>query len=590
MNLIFDPWIPVRREDGERGIIAPWQITEDIEANPIVAVASPRPDFDGALTQFLIGLLQTTCTPPDAFTWRRWRREAPTAEILRERFATVAHAFVLQADYGPLFMQERFADLSRTKNHPISYLLIGAATDSTRNQNIDLFQKRVRNSDECLCPSCAASALFTLQTFAPSGGGGGDGKFTSIRGGGPLTTIVLGRNLWETGWLNVVTGTDFITGQPGERLFPWLKLSAFISDKEPVKTVHSTDMESCHVFWGMPRRILLDLQPNNHRRPCLGCGEDVGDTACAGYWDMSGGLTYQQQVSSAKKAAWIHPRHPLSPYNEGDDKRPTAVHPQPGGIGYRHWLGLVENSADGKTQRLPAAVIEQFRSRVPEDGRIWAFGFDMDNMKARCWYDATMPLLHMDGELSAILSAHLGNMVRTARYVSGLVMSAVIKATLLDAQKKTADDGHGSYVVWRWPRDLLAKLKRTPTEKSDAIEGKVNASGEELASRVENSLLSAPMNARSQFWATTESSFFMRALELRGALLSGGDELAVLDDWRGDLAKAARSVFLSFTQVGDFDATDPRRVALAQFELDRSVEGPKCRDLLGLPQPTRSAV
>ncbi len=319
MNLIFDPWIPVRRVDGGRVIIAPWQIAEGIKANPIVAVASPRPDFDGALTQFLIGLLQTTCTPPDVFTWRKWRREAPAAEILRERFAGVAQAFDLRADEGPLFMQERFAQPRRAKNHPISYLLIGAATDSTRNQNIDHFQKRVREGDECLCSKCAATALYTLQTFAPSGGGGGDGKFTGLRGGGPLSTIMLGRHLWETCWFNVVTGTDLNTVPPSEKLLPWLKLSAFISEMKPVKTVHSTDMEACHIYWGMPRRILLDFQPNHGKRSCLGCGEDVGEMGCASYWDMSGGLTYQQQVGSAKKVSWIYPRHPLSPYNEGDD-------------------------------------------------------------------------------------------------------------------------------------------------------------------------------------------------------------------------------------------------------------------------------
>lgn len=587
MNLIYDPWIPVRRADGSRETIAPWQLTEDGASNPIVAVASPRPDFDGALTQFLIGLLQTTCAPPDTFTWRQWRRQPPDSDALRGQFASVAHAFELHATEGPIFMQESFTDLAKAKSHPISYLLIGAATDSTRNQNIDHFQKRVRDGEEGLCQKCAAAALFTLQTFAPSGGGGGDGKFTSLRGGGPLSTIMLGKHLWETCWLNVVTGSDFVIGTPDEKLFPWLKLSAFINGEEPVKTVHSTDMHASHVYWGMPRRILLDFKPDDGRFVCRACGESAGEMLCETYWDMSGGLTYQQQVGSAKKVSWIHPRHPLSPYNEGEDKRPTAVHPQPGGIGYRHWLGLVENSTDGKTSRLPATVVEQFRSRVREDGRIWAFGFDMDNMKARCWYDATMPLLFADGEQAAILSAHIGSMVKAARYVSGLVMSAVIKATLLEAQKKV-DDGHGWHVVWKWPRDLLAKLKRTPTEKSDAIEGKVNASGEELESRVENSLLTAPMNGRAQFWTVTEAAFFVRALEMRDVLAAGGDERAILEGWRIDMLKAARAVFASFAQIGDFDAADPRRAALAQFEMDRYINGQKLRDLLGLPQPARN--
>lgn len=70
MNLIYDKWIPVRKADGSRDTIAPWEITKD----NYVAVASTRPDFDGALTQFLIGLLQTTCTP-DEPTWWKWGKK-----------------------------------------------------------------------------------------------------------------------------------------------------------------------------------------------------------------------------------------------------------------------------------------------------------------------------------------------------------------------------------------------------------------------------------------------------------------------------------------------------------------------------------
>jgi CRISPR system Cascade subunit CasA len=338
MNLINDAWIPVRRADGSRKTIAPWQLTEGTAENPIVAIASPRPDFDGALVQFLIGLLQTTCTP-DENGWWDWREAPPSIGILREAFSRVAHAFDLFGDKGPLFMQERFADLRKAKSHPISYLLIGAATDSTRSQNIDHFQKRIHDGDECLCQKCAAAALFTLQTFAPSGGGGGEGKFTGIRGGGPLNTIVLGGHLWETCWLNVLIGPTFSRQPPTEKLFPWLRVSTFISNKKPVKIVRSDDMDPRHVYWGMPRRILLDFETTNDPRLCRGCGTQIAGVACRKYFDVSGGLTYQEKVGSAKKVSWIYPRHPLSPYNEGDDQRPTAVHPRPGGMGYRHWLG-----------------------------------------------------------------------------------------------------------------------------------------------------------------------------------------------------------------------------------------------------------
>ena len=67
MNLIDDDWIPVKRADGSKVLIAPWQIAET--ENPIVDIAAPRPDFQGALYQFLIGLLQTTFAPQDIDDW-----------------------------------------------------------------------------------------------------------------------------------------------------------------------------------------------------------------------------------------------------------------------------------------------------------------------------------------------------------------------------------------------------------------------------------------------------------------------------------------------------------------------------------------
>ncbi|EQD59749.1 CRISPR-associated protein Cse1, partial [mine drainage metagenome] len=91
MNLINDAWIPARRADGTTEKIEPWRLTDHIGTgkSPIIAVASPRPDFDGALTQFLIGLLQTTCTPETESAWWDWRESPPSSSTLRKRFASI---------------------------------------------------------------------------------------------------------------------------------------------------------------------------------------------------------------------------------------------------------------------------------------------------------------------------------------------------------------------------------------------------------------------------------------------------------------------------------------------------------------------
>ena len=77
MNLIHDAWIPIRRMHGEETRIAPWEVTACYGDDPSVALAAPRPDFNGALIQFLIGILQTTCAPDSPRAWRTWSANRP---------------------------------------------------------------------------------------------------------------------------------------------------------------------------------------------------------------------------------------------------------------------------------------------------------------------------------------------------------------------------------------------------------------------------------------------------------------------------------------------------------------------------------
>jgi CRISPR system Cascade subunit CasA len=517
-------------------------LTDGIADNPIVAVASPRPDFDGALTQFLIGLLQTTCTPGED-QWWDWRESPPAPDVLKERFEPLLPAFQLTSEKGALFMQERLGD--KAEEHPVTYLLIGAATDSALKNNTDHFQKRPQGG-ECLCRFCAAAALYTLQTFAPSGGGGGDGKFTSLRGGGPLTTLVMGGNLWETVWLNVIYGDTFPNGTPDHTIFPWLKSEAFITDAAPVKTIHSTAMKPEHVFWGMPRRIQLNFTvsstPSDAISACAVCGL-IDESACVGFHDLTGGLTYQEEYTELgrdgkekkkKRPSWISPSHPLSPHTTGRENRPLAAHPQPGGIGYRHWLGLIENSKEGDSERRPARVVEQFRI-TGKDAQLWAYGFDMDNMKARCWYDATMPILAIPKEHEALFSDGVTRMVVSAQKVEGDVRK-YLKVALFPEKSKVRTDELGF---------------------------------------------------GGSFWDETDTAFYVHLRSLRSVVPTDPLAQAVLESWLGVLNAAALIIFDRYSGSSNLDVMNPRRIARARNDLGMALNGMPLRKLLGLPKPAR---
>ena len=93
MNLIENEWIPARRRSGQIARIAPWQLTEGLAEDPFIQLAAPRPDFNGALIQFLIGLLQTCFAPEDQHEWRQRLRQAPTSEELKKAFLLVRTTF-----------------------------------------------------------------------------------------------------------------------------------------------------------------------------------------------------------------------------------------------------------------------------------------------------------------------------------------------------------------------------------------------------------------------------------------------------------------------------------------------------------------
>lgn len=589
MNLINDAWIPVRRADGTTEKVEPWRLTDHVGTDkiPIVAVASPRPDFDGALTQFLIGLLQTTCTPETEAAWWDWRETPPTLETLCKRMEAVRTAFEFEGD-GPRFMQDLVlgpADFEKKQKKqrstegkeegdeegliPISNLFIEAPGRITRKENRDHFVKRDFIGN--LCAHCAAAALFTLQTNSP---GRGSGYRTGLRGGGPLTTLVLcedkpaePRSLWTTCWLNVLDRNKYLSGKHGnsekqrpEDRFPWLAPTR-TSENEGVTT--PDDIHPDQQYWAMPQRIRLVASPPSQSTRCDLCGSD-GQTTYCHYYAKKFGVNYRGDF-----------RHPLSPYDLINGHL-RSVLTEPGGIGYRHWVGVIENDPSAVRQR--AEVVERLFSEAEADARVWAFGYDIYNSnKVRGWTDAVLPVFHMSKEVRELFVPIVKNMTVTANRVCGLILLGVLRANYMEPEskkKKKAKDG-GDYVevTWKCPKPLR----------------KFNKSEDRMDEAVLNDQRAMMFSARTKFWDSTEVSFLDAIRDIKNRLSEGASETITLESWLSALKRAAYAVFDTYSQTGDFDAADPRRVAVARNELAKSLNGKKLRDLLGLPRQERSA-
>lgn len=410
LNLITDPWLPVLRLHSGSVTIRPAQIAENITDDPIIAIDWPRADFRIATLELLIGLLATAYPPRDHASWLELWDKPPDLAMLDAAFAPIAHAFELDGD-GPRFLQD-FEDLV-SDAEPIERLLIEAPGASTMHRNTDLLVHRNRVASLGRC--AAAITLFTFQSWAPAGGAG---NRTGLRGGGPLTTLVSPRgevSFWHLLWANVPCGSPPATVDL-PRVFPWLAPTV---KSEGAHVVTPQNAHPLQCWWGMPRRIRLDFSIED---PPGRCG-------LTGIEDAVQVASWRQRPRGPNYAAWgrVHPLSPHYATKAGGEYLP--VHPQPGGIGYQHWLGLVLQSPDGL--RLPAAGVATWRRDRMRDvdhdhGRLIAAGFDMDNMKARSFVESEMPLPGArDAETQQRLDDLATRLVRAADLVAGMTRSGV---------------------------------------------------------------------------------------------------------------------------------------------------------------------
>lgn len=414
INLIQDSWIPAIRTDGTRCLIAPWQIGE--KENPVTELVAVRPDFQGALYQFLLGLLQTVAAPEDGEEWAEYYETAMTAEQLKVMFSELEPAFELFSDVGsPAFLQD--LQLNEGEAKPIAGLLIEAPGGKTIKDNLDFFIKSGRVNH--ICPSCAAQALFTLQTNAPSGG---VGHRVGLRGGGPLTTLlrpVGASSLWQKLWLNVMDQSvelNLATERLSASIFPWLGETR-VSDKTGAATFPE-DVDPLQMYWGMPRRIRLEL--SEQACQCDLCGEHV-EQSVSQFVTRNYGVNYD--------GAWMHP---LTPYriDPKNKQLPLSLKGQKGGLSYRHWLGLT--LTDEENGDKAAKVISDFyrykETHLTNPIQLWCFGYDMDNMKARCWYEQMMPVLQLSAEQALLVQNQAQYFVNAARDSAQLLRNHVKQA------------------------------------------------------------------------------------------------------------------------------------------------------------------
>jgi CRISPR system Cascade subunit CasA len=233
--------------------------------------------------------------------------------------------------------------------------------------------------------------------------------------------------LWKKLWLNVLTQQD-IAKLPGNAelassgtIFPWMAPTR-TSEKKGMETFPEHG-HALQAYWSMPRRIRLNFSAEESI--CDLTGEPANNSIVS-FHTKNYGVNYAGN--------WVHP---LTPYVFEQGEEPRSIKAQPGGLGYRHWPGLVVEGKQGKQTLTPATVVQCYKQKqswISSAGdadfnpRLWAFGFDMDNMKARCWYETQMPVFNLDQEERDDITEHAQKMIAAATDALKTLKSALKKA------------------------------------------------------------------------------------------------------------------------------------------------------------------
>lgn len=189
MNLLTDPWIPIR-EHGQALTIG----LEDLLCeNRDWQISCPRDDFELATLQMLIGLVQTLFMPADNKELRRREAVPMNRHEYQQGIADRLDWFDLLHPSQP-FMQHRGVEAKEST--PIQKLFVGLP----EGNNPAYFNPVGEMAQVGL--NYVAIALFNQASNSPSFGGGFKG---SLRGGAPITVLIKGRTLRQTIWRNVLS-------------------------------------------------------------------------------------------------------------------------------------------------------------------------------------------------------------------------------------------------------------------------------------------------------------------------------------------------------------------------------------------------
>ena len=154
------------------------------------------------------------------------------------------------------------------------------------------------------------------------------------------------------------------------------------------------------------------------------------------------------------------------------------------------------------------------------EARLWAFGYDMDNMKARCWYEATMPLYDIEPAAYEDLQHLVKIMLKAASDTLHAVKSAI-------------------KIAWF-----------------------ANPKNDQNAKKFNEKAIAIDVN----FWSGTESAFYSLLAPLVVAVNKGNEDTVspILQEWGKTLKHFAFQLFDDYALTSANEDGDLKRVVKAR--------------------------
>lgn len=246
MDLLKDPWIPVR-PDGGTGPFK-WLTYEGLLCSEGTwQVSLPRDDLELACVQLLVCMTQVMFLPEDDGILRARLRAPLAPEEFADGVAPCTQWFDLDHPTQP-FMQSRGVKGEWTS---VQKLLPGLPEKTSTSASAHCFFNEVSEVRQIGGP-IAAIALFNQASNSPSFGGGFKG---SLRGGAPITTLVAGSNLRETVWRNVLALSRVRERLPGYDVDFTRDQPTWVRPIKRQETVHWNEIGLVRGLFWQPARV-----------------------------------------------------------------------------------------------------------------------------------------------------------------------------------------------------------------------------------------------------------------------------------------------------------------------------------------------